>query len=101
MGACISSPDEDAERDRTLHREAEKLLKEVCSQTFIHLSVAVIGARCFISLTPLFQAKTRMASQVKVKFSLSLQGLTISLNVLPGLTPRIRRLGKVNGPQSA
>ena len=36
MGACISSPDEDSERDRTLHREAEKLLKEVCSQTFIH-----------------------------------------------------------------
>lgn len=45
MGACISSPDEDAERDRTLHREAEKLLKEVCSQTFIHPPVAIIGAR--------------------------------------------------------
>ena len=45
MGACISSPDEDAERDRTLHREAEKLLKEVRSQTFIHPSVPVIGAR--------------------------------------------------------
>jgi guanine nucleotide-binding protein subunit alpha len=39
MGACISSPDEDTERIRSLHREAEKLLKE---------------------------AKTRMASQVKV-----------------------------------
>ena len=35
MGACISSPDEDEKRDRTLHREAEKLLKEVC---FFHLS---------------------------------------------------------------
>jgi hypothetical protein len=34
MGACISSPDEAAERDRKqdliLHREAEKLMKEVC-----------------------------------------------------------------------
>ena len=35
MGACISSPDEDTERDRTLHREAEKILKLVCYQTFI------------------------------------------------------------------
>lgn len=34
MGACISSPDEATERDRTLHREAEKLLKEVRSQPF-------------------------------------------------------------------
>jgi len=39
MGACISSPDEAAETDRKLHRDAEKLLKE---------------------------AKVRMASQVKV-----------------------------------
>ena len=98
MGACISSPDEDEKRDRTLHREAEKLLKEVCSETF----VAIIGASLLaISLTPLLQAKTRMASQVKVKLSFSLQALTISLIVLPGLTPRIGRLGKVNGPQSA
>jgi hypothetical protein len=65
--------------------------------------VAIIGASLLgISLTPPFlQAKTRMASQVKVKFSFSLQRLTISLIVLPGLTPRIRRLGKVNRPQSA
>jgi hypothetical protein len=51
MGACISSPDEDAVRDRTLHREAEKLLKEVCSQIFIHPSVAIIGARWLGFLT--------------------------------------------------
>ena len=75
MGACISSPDEDAERDRTLHREAEKLLKEVRSETFIHSSLPIIGASLLaISLTPLLQAKARMASQVKVKLSISLQG---------------------------
>ena len=39
MGACISSPDEDTERGRTLHREAEKLLKEVRSQN-LSLSVS-------------------------------------------------------------
>jgi hypothetical protein len=49
MGACISSPDEDTERNRTLHREAEKLLKEVC------FTVAIIGA-CYLT-NPTFAGK--------------------------------------------
>jgi hypothetical protein len=73
MGACISSPDEATERERSLHREAEKLLKEVCSRPLSMVSH---------SLSPLFQARTRMASQVKVNSSISLQPLTISLIVL-------------------
>jgi hypothetical protein len=62
-----------------------------------HIGASWIG----ISLTPLLQAKTRMASQVKVKFSISLKGLTFSLIGLLGVTPRIRRLGQVNGSQGA
>lgn len=95
MGACMSSPSsgiEVSEEDKRLHREAEKALKEVCSP----LSAFSFMTDIAISLR---QAKSKMASQVKVGVPVS-PNLQLGLHVaLSGVTFRVRRLWKVHNTQ--
>jgi hypothetical protein len=67
MGACMSSSNpgiEVSEEDKRLHREAEKALKEVRPS----LSVRFVVTEYVLSL---WQAKSKLASQVKVVVSFS------------------------------
>lgn len=100
MGVCMSAPDnnEVTERDRKLHREAEKQLKEVCPRPVAVIS-GWLSHTYLLHLLQFLQAKARMASQVKV--TLTTKSLIISLIVLQGATPRIRRLWEVDGSESA
>jgi guanine nucleotide-binding protein subunit alpha len=44
MGACISSPEEVSEKDRRLHRDAEKLLKEAKARMASQVKVLLLGS---------------------------------------------------------
>lgn len=67
MGVCMSSSNqgiEVSEEDKRLHREAEKALKEVRSPHSVRLSMAEVGLCSW-------QAKSKLASQVKVQVPVS------------------------------
>lgn len=59
MGACMSAPPgvEVSEQDKIMHREAEKQLKEVRTQSYF---------LCFAYPNDPSQAKAKLATQVKV-----------------------------------
>lgn len=62
MGACMSSSNpgiEVSEEAKQMHREAEKALREVCRPRSVRRSLDNL-------IIPLWQAKSKMASQVKV-----------------------------------